>query len=644
MKRLMQAIGGNIYVVVRIIISALLLAVGMILKVTVSVPSEYIWLAVFLPSYILIGYDVVWHAIANIARGKVFDEYFLMTIATIGAFAIGEYPEAVAVMLFYQVGELFQRMATDKSRKSVSELLDIRPDYANVIRDGSIIVADPFDVQIDECIVIKAGEKVPLDCTVTDGVSALDTSALTGESLPVEVCIGDELLSGSVNISGVITARVTSSFTNSTASRIIELVESSSNNKSTQEAFITKFAKYYTPFVVIAALLIAIIPSLITNNWVEWVNRALTFLVVSCPCALVISVPMSFFAGIGNASRNGVLVKGSNYLQAIASSKTLVLDKTGTITKGQFSVSEIISTSMSEAKLLEIASHAEGYSTHPIALSLQREYCTSGREIQLSKVTDVVEHAGYGITATVYGKHITIGNYKIMQSGGIVCDEIMSDGSVCYVAVEGVFVGAIVIVDSIKENSKYAIEKARQAGIEKVVMLTGDKNAIAVNVAKEVGIELVYSELLPTNKVEIVEELISQNGKGEHLIFVGDGINDAPVLARADIGIAMGGVGSDSAVQSSDIVLIHDDLSKIADTIKLAKKTLLIVRINIVFSLSVKFVVLVLSAFGLTNMWLAVFADVGVSVLAILNAMRLIKYDSTKDYKKKYIKKLKKAR
>ena len=638
MKRILEKLGDNKIMVARIISSALLLTVGAILMLTVSVSTEYIWLAVFVPCFILIGYDVVWRALSNIARGKVFDEYFLMTIATVGAFAIGEYPEAVAVMLFYQVGELFQRMATDKSRKSISELMDIRPDYANLVKDGEIMVADPFDVAIDDLIVIKAGERVPLDCVVTDGLSALDTSALTGESMPSEVKVGDKILSGSVNISGVITAKVINTFQNSTASRILELVENSSNNKSSQEAFITKFAKYYTPAVVVFAVLLAVIPSIITKDWAEWINRALTFLVVSCPCALVISVPMSFFAGIGNASKNGVLVKGGNYLEAIASSKILVLDKTGTLTKGEFSVTEVISDCMSDGELIELSALAEGYSTHPIALSIQKEY---GKNVNLNRVQDVVELAGYGLTALVDGSRVSIGSYKIMQSNLIECAEVESDGSVCYVAVEGNYVGAIVISDSVKINSKDAILKARSVGIEKVVMLTGDRDVVARRVASSVGIDIVYSELLPIDKVEIVEKLISEKSGKEQLIFVGDGINDAPVLARADIGIAMGGVGSDSAVQSSDIVLIHDDLSKIADTILLSRKTLSIVKANIIFSLTVKLVVLVLSALGLASMWLAVFADVGVSIIAILNAMRLIKFDVAKKARKNSAKKYK---
>ena len=634
MKKILDVLGKNIWMVARIIISAIIFLIGIVLLLTVHVTSEYIWLAIFLPCYIVIGYDVVWHAMTNIVRGKVFDEYFLMTIATIGAFAIGEYPEAVAVMMFYQVGELFQRLATDKSRKSVAELMDIRPDYANVMRDGAMIVVDPYDVEMHDYIIIKPGERVPLDCIVTEGQSALDTSALTGEMMHLEVENGCEILSGSVNIRGVITAKVTNTFSNSTATRILDLVESSSNNKSSQEAFITKFAKYYTPFVVIIALMLAIIPPLIVGDWVEWIHRALTFLVVSCPCALVISVPMSFFAGIGNASRNGVLVKGGNYLEALASVKILVLDKTGTITHGVFSVSEIltVSTSIDESELLEIATLAEGYSTHPIATSLRTAY---GNELDLSRVTEVEEHSGYGITAVIDGKIVAIGSEKIMISNDIEYIKVQSDGSVCYVAQDGKYIGAIIIADKIKDNSREAIASARAAGVETVVMLTGDRACVADRVASEVGIDIVYSELLPIDKVDILEKLIASKSDKDRIVFVGDGINDAPVLARADIGIAMGGVGSDSAVQSSDIVLMHDDLAKISDTIELARKTLVIVRTNIVFSLTVKIAVLILSAFGIGNMWLAVFADVGVSVIAILNAMRLIKYDASKKIKGK---------
>ncbi len=632
MKKLIEKLGGDIKPIIRIFIAMILLATGMIVMANVDVASDYIWLAIFLPAYFIIGYDVLFRAVTNIARGKVFDEYFLMTIATVGAFAIGEYPEAVAVMLFYQVGEFFQHLATDKSRKSIAELMDIRPDYANIIRDGVITQVDPFDVTIGDLIVIKTGEKVPLDCLVIEGSCALDTCALTGEAMPRDVEVGCEILSGSVNLSGVLTARVIKEYGESTASRILELVESSSSNKSSQETFISKFAKYYTPLVVVAALIIAIIPPLFVGGWIEWLSRALTFLVVSCPCALVISVPMSFFAGIGNASRNGVLIKGGNYLEALAASKVLVLDKTGTITRGMFSVTKILTDSMTDNELLEIAAHAEGYSSHPIALSLRAAY---GLDIDLSRVCGVVENAGFGLSSLVDGKSVIIGSSKIMDSNNI--DYLYKDeiGTICHVAVEGVYVGAIVISDEIKENSRLAIENVKAVGIKKVVMLTGDKADTAHAVAESIGIDEVFSELLPTDKVEILERLLSELDSREKLIFVGDGINDAPVLARADIGISMGGIGSDSAVQASDIVLIHDDLTKIADSIRLSRKTLSIVRQNIFVSITVKLIVLVLSVFGLANMWLAVFADVGVAVLAILNAMRLIKYNPSKIVVKK---------
>lgn len=615
-------LNNNGIALIRIIISAILFVVGEVLSFTVSAKSEYVWLAIFIPAYLCVGYDVVYTALGNIIRGKVFDENFLMTISTVGAFVIAEYPEAVAVMLFYQVGELFQRLATDRSRKNIAELMNIRPDYANLLVDGEVRIVDPYDVKVNDSILIKVGERVPLDCVIIEGESTIDNSALTGESLPQEVGVGSSLLSGSINKTAVIKARVNKEFSESTVCRILDLVENATDNKSKQEQFITRFAKYYTPTVVILAILLAIIPSVITGEWYAWVYRALTFLVVSCPCALVISVPLSFFAGIGVASKNGVLIKGSNYLEMMANADIIALDKTGTITEGSFDVSEINAVGCSEDELLEISALAESHSLHPIAISL-RNKCR--KELDLSTVSDIKELAGYGVECVINGRKVLVGNRKLMLENDIKIDKNTSIGTVCYVAVDGKFCGSIVVGDKIKENSKNAIVKIKELGVKKIIMLTGDNAMVANDIASSVGVDEVYSGLLPVDKVEIVERIeseISNNGK---LIFVGDGINDAPVLARADIGIAMGGIGSDSAVQASDIVLMHDDLDKIGDTIKLAKRTRRIVIQNIVFTLIIKFAVLVLSAFGLANMWLAVFADVGVSVLAILNAMRLFR-------------------
>lgn len=579
---------------------------------------EYISLVLFITAYIIIGGKVVYKAFRNILNGQVFDENFLMVIATIGAFLVGEYPEAVAVMLFFQIGEIFEHYAVGKSRKSISDLMNIRPDYANVLRDGKVEIVEPDEIEIDEIIVVKPGERIPVDATVTEGNSMVDTSALTGESVPRSVHIGDMLLSGCINLNGVIEARVTKEYYDSTVNKILDLVENASNRKSQSENFITKFARYYTPAVVLAALCLAFIPPLFVGNLSEWFYRALTFLVISCPCALVISVPLSFFGGIGAASEEGILIKGSNYLEALAKTDIVVFDKTGTLTKGVFEVSEIHSNKISDDELLEYCAYVESGSNHPIALSIVKAY---GKEIDLSKVENVEEIAGHGIKATVNSKVIHAGNQKMMNSIGIDINENYF-GTLVYVAIDNEYAGCIVISDKMKEDSKHAITNLKQLGISRTVMLTGDHKAVGEHVAGVLGLDEVYCELLPQHKVEKVEKLLSET-KGK-LVFTGDGINDAPVLARADIGIAMGGLGSDAAMEAADIVLMSDEPSKIATAMKLSKKTLTIVYQNIIFALGVKFLVLILGAFGYANMWLAVFADVGVSVLAILNAMRVL--------------------
>lgn len=617
----MKKLSKNQKEILRISVSIIIFIVGMIIQSVQN--NKVVTLFVFLCGYILIGYDVLYRAVRNILKGKIFDENFLMTIATIGAFVIGEYPEGIAVMIFYQVGELFQSIAVDNSRKSISELMDIRPDYANLKSGDEIVKVDPFDVNVGDIIVIKPGEKIPLDSVVIDGVSTLNTSALTGESLPKEVFLGSELLSGSVNINGVITAKVSKEFSQSTASKILELVENASNNKSKSENFISKFASVYTPIVVIVAVLLAVVPSLIWGGWNEWVYRALTFLVVSCPCALVISVPLSFFGGIGNASKKGVLVKGSNYLEALSATETIVFDKTGTLTKGVFKVQEIKTEGIDKEKLLEITAHAECFSSHPISQSIMSEYA---KEIDKSRVGSVEELAGLGVKAIIDGLEVLVGNGKLMRKFEIDFEFEEQAGTTLHVAIEKKYRGSILIADEIKKEAKSAIEYLKEIGIKKTVMLTGDSKSIGEKVGKELGIDEIYSELLPTDKVQILEKLLEQKSEKGKLLFVGDGINDAPVLARADVGIAMGGVGSDSAIEASDVVLMTDELSKIADTIKVSKKTLQIVNQNIVFSLVIKIGVLILGALGVANMWHAVFADVGVSVIAILNSVRALKY------------------
>lgn len=603
----------------QIIIGAAVLATAVLL----SLNNEWLQIALFIISYIIVGGDVVKRAVKNIFKGQVFDENFLMSIATIGAFFIGEYPEGVAVMLFYQVGELFQSYAVGKSRKSIASLMDIRPDYANVKKGDELVKVDPDEVQIGDIIVIKAGEKIPLDGKVIEGSSMIDTSALTGESVPREVEVGSDILSGCININGVITAEVTKEFGESTVSKILDLVENASSKKSNSEQFITKFARYYTPVVVIIAVFLAIIPPLVIDGatFSDWIYRALAFLVVSCPCALVISIPLSFFGGIGGASKKGVLVKGSNYLEALAETEIVVFDKTGTLTKGVFNVQEIHPEGVSKEELLELTAHAESYSNHPISLSLKRAY---SKEIDNGRISDVEEISGHGVIATVDGKKVMAGNIKLMKMMDIPYFKGELIGTIVHVAVNNKYIGYIVIADEVKEDSAQAIKELKAANIKQTVMLTGDNKSIGSKVAKELGLDKVYAELLPADKVEKLEELFSQKSKKGKLAFVGDGINDAPVLARADIGIAMGGLGSDAAIEASDVVIMTDEPSKIATTMKISKKTLKIAHQNIVFAIGIKIIVLILSAFGITTMWAAIFADVGVTIIAVLNAFRAL--------------------
>ena len=543
-------------------------------------------------------------------------------IATFGAFGVKEFEEAVAVMLFYQVGELFQGYAVGKSRQSISEMMDICPEYANIEENGELKQVDPDDVEIGSIIVIKPGEKVPLDGVIIEGNSMLDTAALTGESVPRSAKAGDEIVSGCVNGSGTLKVKTTKAFEDSTVAKILELVENASSKKARVENFITRFAKYYTPVVTIAAVIIAIIPSIITGNWGDWITRACIFLVISCPCALVISVPLGFFSGIGSASRIGVLVKGSNFLEAVAEVTTIVMDKTGTLTKGEFKVSEIVASGISEERLLEIAAYGESFSTHPIAASIKEAY---DNKIDTDRIKDVKEISGHGVELLLDGKETLVGNGKLLKSHNIAYEEHKSGGTVVYVAYDNTFVGAIVISDTIKDGAKEAVADMKKVGVKNVVMLTGDRQKAAEEVAKELGIDTVYSELLPSDKVQKVEELLASKTGKEKVAFVGDGINDAPVLTRADVGIAMGSMGSDAAIEAADIVLMDDDVRKIASTVKIARKTLGVVKQNIVFALGVKFIVLILGALGIANMWEAVFADVGVSVIAILNSMRVLK-------------------
>ena len=605
---------------IKIIISAILF----VLALVITFSNEWINNGLFIISYLVVGFEILKKAVRNIFRGKVFDENFLMAVATIGAFAIGEFPEAVAVMLFYQVGELFQSYAVDKSRKSIASLMDIRPDYANIEKDGKVEKVDPDEVKIGDIIIVKTGEKIPLDGVVVEGRSSLDTMALTGESVPRVVKTEDEVLSGCINKDGLLKIRVTKEFGESTVSKILDLVENASSKKSKSENFITKFAKYYTPTVVIIAVLLAFIPPIILkdfNAFSVWLYRALSFLVVSCPCALVISIPLSFFGGIGGASKMGILIKGSNYLEALANTETVVFDKTGTLTEGIFEVQDIYAEGIEKDELLRIVAHAENYSNHPIAKSVKKAY---NKEIDENIIKNPQELSGKGIWARIDEKDILVGNEKLMLEEKIdfkKCDEV---GTILYVAIDKKYVGYVLIADKIKQDSSKTIRELKAMNIKETVMLTGDKKEVGEYVAKKLNMDKVYTELLPDGKVEKVEELLKQKSEKGKLVFVGDGINDAPVLTISDIGVAMGGLGSDAAIEAADIVIMTDETSKISKAINLSKKTMRIVRENIIFAIFVKIAVLVLTAFGASTMWEAVFADVGVSVIAIINALRML--------------------
>ena len=607
----------------RVMISAILLVAAKFLPFT-----GIFELLVYLVPYAIIGWDVLWRAARNIAHGQVFDENFLMALATIGAFATSEYPEAVAVMLFYQIGELFQSYAVGRSRQSIAALMDIRPDYTNIEKDGTLIQVDPDEVAVGDMIVIRPGEKIPLDGVVLAGTSTVDTAALTGESLPRDVAEGDDVISGCINQSGLLHVQVTKAFGESTVAKILDLVENSSSKKARAENFITKFARYYTPCVVIGALLLALIPPLFVGSWSEWIHRALIFLVISCPCALVISVPLSFFGGIGGASKCGILIKGGNYLESLANTEIVVFDKTGTLTKGVFNVTAIHPDKVSEAELLELAALAESYSNHPISRSLKETY---DQEIDASRIRDAEELSGRGVRAVIDGKTVCAGNDKLMEQIGVKWHPCHHVGTTVHVSVDGVYAGHIVISDELKPDAKHAISALKALGIRKSVMLTGDADAVGRNVADELGLDEVHTQLLPAGKVDCVETLLKEKTARGRLAFVGDGINDAPVLSRADIGIAMGAMGSDAAIEAADIVLMDDKPSKIATAIHIAQKTLRIVKQNIVFALGVKALVLILGAAGKASMWEAVFADVGVMVIAILNAARALKISESKE-------------
>ena len=609
----------------RIIAAFVLFVALLIAEHTGMLENVNVWIqfVIYLVPYLIIGYDIVYKAVRNISHGQVFDENFLMMVATVGAFGVQEFSEAVAVMLFYQVGELFQSYAVGKSRQSISAMMDICPEYANIEQNGVLTQVDPDDVEVGDIIVIKPGERIPLDGVVIEGESLVDTAALTGESVPRSAKAGDEIISGCVNGSGTLKVKVTKEFDDSTVAKILELVENASSKKAKVENFITKFAKYYTPVVTIGAVVLALVPPLVLGGgFAEWIQRACIFLVISCPCALVISVPMGFFGGIGAASKVGVLVKGSNYLEAVAEMTTIVFDKTGTLTKGEFKVAQIQPQGMTETELLEIAALGEGYSTHPIANSIREAY---GKTPDMKRTENANEIAGHGISITVDNKAVLIGNEKLMKKEGIAYTPCQSCGTVVYVACDGKFAGTLVISDTVKDGAKEAISAMKQVGVKKCVMLTGDRKEAAMEVAKELGIDEVHAELLPADKVAQVERLLREKPKKEKLAFVGDGINDAPVLTRADLGIAMGSMGSDAAIEAADVVLMDDDVRKIASIVRISRKTLLIVKQNIVFALGVKAIVLLLGAFGAANMWEAVFADVGVSVIAILNSMRALK-------------------
>lgn len=608
-------------VIIRIAASAALLIAFGIAEHFIE-PEWYIALPMFLIPYFIAGYDVLWKAVRNIAHGQVFDENFLMAIATIGALGTQQFDEAVFVMLFYQIGEFFQSAAVAKSRKSISDLMDICPDYANIEKDGEIIQVDPDEVNIDDIIIIKPGEKIPLDGIIIDGTTSINTVALTGESLPKDADIGDTVTSGCVNMSGLIKVRVTSEFGESTVTKILELIEESSSNKAASEDFITRFAKYYTPAVVISAVVLALLPPIILGGgFITWFTRALTFLVISCPCALVISIPLTFFGGIGGASKKGILIKGSCYLEELAKCETAVFDKTGTLTEGSFEVTAVHPNKYTEDKMLEYCALAEGFSDHPIAKSVKKYY---GKEIDVSRINAAQEIPGHGIKANIEGHTVLAGNGRLMEKYGVEYHECHKIGTILHMAVDGVYAGHIVISDKIKSGSKNMIQTLKSHGC-KTVMLTGDKEEIGKAVAAELGIDEVHTQLLPADKVDIVEKLFSEKSEKGRLLFSGDGINDAPVLSRADVGIAMGGIGSDASIEAADVVIMDDDIAKVGTAMSISKRTLKIVRQNIVFALGIKVLFLILGAFGKANMWMAVFADVGVSVIAILNAMRALR-------------------
>ncbi|MCI8636786.1 MAG: cadmium-translocating P-type ATPase [Clostridia bacterium] len=610
---------------IKIIIALVLFFIALIINFN----NEWINNAIYIISYIIVGLEIVRKAMRNIRRGKIFDENFLMSIATIGAFVIGEFPEAVAVMLFYQIGELFQSYAVDKSRKSISSLMDIRPDFANVERNGKLEKVAPDDIKIGEIIIIKPGEKVPLDGYVIEGQSSLDTKALTGESLPRELTEGEEVLSGCINLNGVIKVEVTKEYGESTVSKILDLVENASSKKSKSEHFITKFARYYTPIVVVIAVILAILPPLIVKDatFSDWLYRALSFLVVSCPCALVISIPLSFFGGIGGASKMGILIKGSNYLEQLSNTEIVVFDKTGTLTQGVFEVQKVKAINISEEELLKVTAYSENYSNHPIALSVKKAY---NKEIDEKQIIKTEELSGLGIVAKIGEQDILVGNEKLMNEKQIKFEKCNDIGTILYVAIEGKYVGYIVIADKIKDDSIKAIQKLKKNNIKQIIMLTGDRKNVGEEVSKKLGLDKVYTELLPDGKVEKVESLLKERSEKGKLVFVGDGINDAPVLAISDIGIAMGALGADSAIEAADVVLMTDEPSKIVSAINLSKKTMRIVKENIVFAIFVKTLVLILSAFGISTMWEAVFADVGVSCIAIINALRVLRVNYTR--------------
>ena len=607
----------------KIIISGILFLIAFLLKIDNKVVNNIL----FIISYIIVGKEILEKAFKNITRGKVFDENFLMTVATLGAFLIGEYPEAVAVMLFYQIGELFQIYAVDKSRKSVAALMDIRPDYANLLDDGKEIKVNPEKVNMGDVIIIKPGEKIPIDGVVIEGNTSLNTFALTGETVPREVGKKDEVLSGSINNEGLIKVKTTKKFSDSTVSKILDLVENASSKKSNSENFISKFAKYYTPIVVVIALTLCIFPPIILNQkFTTWIYRGLSFLVVSCPCALVVSIPLSFFGGIGASSKIGVLIKGSNYIESLSKTETIICDKTGTLTEGVFEVQKIKPVDISEKELLKYAAYTEHFSNHPISMSLKKAY---GKKIDSSKVTNTKEISGKGVIATIDNKEIIVGNEKIVKDENIKYVKSEEVGTIIYIAIDKKFAGTIVISDKIKKDAKKAIRLFRKNNVKKIVMLTGDKENISKEVFDELKLDDYKAELLPQDKVEIVEQIIKEKTESKQVAFIGDGINDAPVLALSDIGIAMGGAGSDAAIEAADIVIMTDEPSKLADAMEISKKTMKIVKENIIFAITVKIVVLLLSALGFATMWAAVFADVGVSVIAILNALRILRIKKT---------------